>query len=145
MGLRGFARLYPAGSPVRDRAHLAVIERFERILAPQLRFIREVPLPLDGDLRAWDGVILGRTQRCFVEVETHLRDMQAMERRIGAKLRDDPRSDTIILVVMRSAHNRDVLRDHRESMRGLLPLDGAAILAALRGGRIPRSGGVVML
>ena len=145
LGLRGFARLYPAGSPVRDRAHLAVLERFERIIAPPLRLIREVPLPLDGDLRAWDGMIIGRAGRCFVEVETHLRDMQAMDRRISAKLRDDPRSDTVVLVVMRSAHNRDVLRDHRESMRGLLPLDGAAIHAVLRGGQIPRTSGVVML
>ena len=143
--MRGFARLYPAGSPVRDRSQLAVLERFERILAPPLRLIREVPIPLEGDLRAWDGLVIAPASRCFVEVETHLRDMQAVERRLGAKVRDDPRSNTLVLVVMRSAHNRDVLRDHRESMRGLLPLDGAAIHAALRAGRIPRASGVVML
>jgi transcriptional regulator with XRE-family HTH domain len=145
LGLRGFANLYPAGSPVRDAGSLALFARVEAVLSTPLRLLREVPIPLDGDLRAWDGMLVCGHDRCFLECETHLSDIQAMERRLRAKLRDDGRSDVLVLVVMRSAHNRRVLRDHREVLRDLLPLNGADVLRSLRAGRIPPAGGLVML
>jgi hypothetical protein len=52
---RSFARFYPAGSPARDRAQLAVEDRLERILGTPLRTVREVPIPIEGDLRAWEA------------------------------------------------------------------------------------------
>jgi transcriptional regulator with XRE-family HTH domain len=145
LGLRGHAKYYPAGSPVRDRAHLALLARFEQRLRPPLQLRREVPMPIEGDLRAWDGMVRGATNPFFSEGETHLGDVQALERRLRQKLRDDPRSDLLVLVVMRSEHNRAVLRDHREVLRDLLPLDGGAVLRALADGRPPAASGIVVL
>jgi hypothetical protein len=51
----------------------------------------------------------------------------------------------VILVVARGAHNREVLREHREALRGTFPLDGAEILRAFGAGRLPAASGIVML
>jgi transcriptional regulator with XRE-family HTH domain len=145
IGLALSIRLYPAGSPVRDAGQLALEGRFETVLGRGLSFPREVVLPIEGDLRAWDGAVVGEEGMGFVDAETRIGDAQALARRLAAKLRDDPRSDILILVVARSAHNLRVLREHREALRELLPLDGAAIARALRAGRLPPAGGIIVL
>ena len=144
VGLRASMKLYEAGAPIRDPAQLALLGRFEAALGPPLRLVREVPLPIERDLRAWDGMVVAPDSRAFVEGETHLTDVQAFERRLRLKLRDDERSSTLILLLMRSAHHRDLLRLHRETLRDLLPLDGAAILRALRSGHTPPTSGILM-
>ena len=80
-----------------------------------------------------------------MDAETRIGDVQALARRLAATLRDDPRSRVLILVVARTAHNLRVLREHREALRDLLPLDGAAIARALRAGRIPTASGIIVL
>lgn len=145
VGLRASTKLYEAGAPVRDRAQLALLARFEATLGPPLRLLREVPLPIERDMRAWDGMVVAPDGRAFVEGETHVTDVQAFERRLRLKLRDDERSARVILLLMRSAHHRDLLGLHRETLRDLLPLDGAAILRALRSGRMPPASGILVL
>jgi hypothetical protein len=145
LGLDLSARFYPTGAPVRDAAQIALLARLERCLGAPLRLRREVPLPIDGDTRAWDGVIEGDGRPCFTEGETRLGDAQAIERRLRLKQRDDPRATVVVLLVTRSDHNRRILAEHRESLRDLLPLDGAAIMRALRAGRCPPAGGVLLL
>ena len=145
LGLEASLRLFPAGSPVRDAPQLALEGRFERLLGPGLRMPREVVLPSPGDLRAWDGAISSIEALVFMDAETRLGDMQALARRLEAKLRDDPRSTVVILVVARTAHNLRVLREHREVLRALLPLDGAAIARSLRAGRLPTASGIIVL
>ncbi|HEY4189131.1 MAG TPA: hypothetical protein VGM28_01800 [Candidatus Limnocylindrales bacterium] len=80
-----------------------------------------------------------------MEAETHVYDAQALERRIELKLRDDPRARTVLLVASRTRHNRQVVDEHRQSFRGLFPLDGGSILRALGAGRIPEAGGILLL
>ena len=145
LGLAASVKLYPAGVPVRDAAHLALFARFERLLAPPLRLIREVPLPIEGDLRAWDGAIGGAGRLCFTEGETRIGDTQAFARRTELKLRDDGRGTVVILLVARTRHNLEVLRASREALRALLPLDSAAIARALRDGRPPAASGIIVL
>ena len=145
LGLQASLKLYPAGSPVRDRAHLALIARFEARLGAPLRLRREVPLPIAGDPRAWDGVVSGSVTQTAAEFESHMTDLQAISRRIGLKLRDDPRVGAVILVVNRTGHNRIVIREHREALRDLFPLDGGQILRDLGAGRCPAAGGILML
>jgi transcriptional regulator with XRE-family HTH domain len=145
LGLEPSIRLFPAGVPLRDRGHLALLARFERRLRPPLRMRREVPLPIPGDRRAWDGLIEGGGRPFGAEGETHLLDLQDLTRRFELKVRDDPRVDRMILVVARTAHNRAVLREHREALRSLLPLDGWAILRAVDAGREPPAGGILVL
>jgi transcriptional regulator with XRE-family HTH domain len=145
LGLKGFMKLFPAGNPVRDGPQLALLQRLESRLGAPLALRREMPLPIEGDLRAWDGAIEGDDEWCFVEGESHLGDAQAVERRIRLKLRDDPRATMILLVLARSDHNRRVMDEHREAFRDLLPLDSPAILRALRRGRVPSASGIVFL
>lgn len=138
-------RLFPIGSPVRDAAHLALLQRFEARLGQPLRLVREVPLPIEGDRRAWDGMVVGADTAMFTEAETHIHDAQALERGIGLKLRDDPRSSNVLLLASRTRHNRLVIADHREALRGLFPMDGGTILRAIAAGRLPSAGGILLL
>ena len=144
LGLQLGSKFYPIGSPVRDRPQLALLGRFERELGSPLHMRREIPLPIRGDLRAWDAIVEG-AGAFFVEGETRVGDAQALERRIRLKQRDDPRASTIVLLLGRSAHHRALLRDHREILRDLLPLDGPPILRAVRQGRRPPASGIVLI
>jgi hypothetical protein len=145
LGLVLSLKLYPSGTAVRDAGQLALIARLAARLVGLLRPRREVPLPIPDDQRAWDAKIDGPGPGCAVEAEAHLHDTQELARRIALKLRDDRSVDLVILLVARKAHNRRVLRDQREALRGQFPLDGAAILACLRRGEIPPASGIVML
>jgi transcriptional regulator with XRE-family HTH domain len=117
LGLTAYTRFVPAGSPVRDAGQLRLLARLDRLLAPPLAIAREVPVPLRGDLRAWDGKLTDGERSAFVEGESHLGDTQAMSRRIALKQRDDPRAGVVILVVARTEHNQQVLSEHREALR----------------------------
>ena len=55
VGLEASLKFYPVGSPVRDKPSLAALERFAKLLGVPLVLAREVPLPMERDLRAWDG------------------------------------------------------------------------------------------
>jgi transcriptional regulator with XRE-family HTH domain len=145
VGLRASVKLYPDENAVRDAPQLALLDRFERVLAPSLRLRREVPLPLRGDFRAWDGRIADGEQTASIEGESRLGDVQAVSRRVALKQRDDPECGVVILLIARTAHNRRVLGQHREALRHQFPLDGAAILRDLRAGRVPAAGGILML
>jgi transcriptional regulator with XRE-family HTH domain len=144
VGLRLGARLYPDGDPVRDRAQLALLERFRRRLPPDARWRTEVPLPITGDRRAWDGLLALDGRRAGCEAETRLTDLQALERRLALKVRDG-QVDLLILLVSDTRWNREALRAHREALRALLPLDGRDVLRALASGRLPEASGVLVL
>jgi transcriptional regulator with XRE-family HTH domain len=99
VGLDLGLRAYPAGDPIRDRAQLQLLDRLRARLHPSLRLRTEVPLPIEGDLRAWDAEITGRhpaSWRARVEAETRIADGQALERRLGLKVRDDPTGHLIL-------------------------------------------------
>lgn len=145
VGLAASLRLYPAGSPVRDAGQLRLEADFDDVLGPGLAFRAEVPLPIEGDLRAWDGVVSNRQAMAFVDCEMRLGDVQALARRLELKVRDDPRCGVVVLVVRDSRHNRIVLAEHREVFRQLLPLDSPAILRALRAGWLPPASGLLVL
>jgi transcriptional regulator with XRE-family HTH domain len=145
LGLSVSMKLFPAGSPVRDAGQLALMSRVEPFVAQPLRMRREVVLPGHGELRAWDAAILDDGGVAFLDAEARLGDLQALNRRLEVKLRDDPRGTIMILVVARTRHNLEVLRDHRETLRPLLPLDGAAIARALRAGRLPPASGLLVV
>ncbi|MEA2536895.1 MAG: hypothetical protein QOF11_1129 [Chloroflexota bacterium] len=147
VGLDLSVRAYPAGDPIRDRAQLALLERFRSRLHPNLRWRAEVPLPLEGDLRAWDGEVAGRTAppwRLRVEAETNLADGQALTRRLQLKVRDDPEG-LVVLLVSDTRANRRAIATMRSGLDQWLPLRTREVLAALRSGRNPGGGGVVVL
>jgi hypothetical protein len=129
VGLELRLRTFPAGDPIRDAGQQRLLDRFGRRLAPSLRWRTEVPLPIEGDLRAWDGLIEGVGWRLGVEAETVLDDLQAVERRLALKRRDGG-IERVILLVAATPRNRKVLaavpgafpslsRDARGTLRAL--------------------------
>lgn len=145
VGLAPSLSFYPTGEPIRDAAQLALLSRFEALLGPPLRLRREVPLPIQMDLRAWDGRITDGRRTASIEGESKLHDIQAISRRLALKARDDPGAGVVILVVNQTAHNRRILAAHREALRSQFPLDGGAIARALRAGTVPAAAGIILL
>lgn len=147
VGLELGLRAFPAGDPIRDRAQLALLERLRVRLAPSLRWRTEVPLPIEGDRRAWDAEIAGRGPprwRIRVEAESAITDGQSLERRLALKARDDPYGH-VLLLVADTRTNRRRLATLREGLRSMLPLDSRKLLAALGSGDDPGGSGIVIL
>ena len=147
VGLELALRAYPAGDPIRDRAHLALLERLRTKLPSTLRWRTEVPLGIEGDLRAWDAEIRGGhapAWRVRVEAETAIADAQALARRLNLKVHDDP-NGLVVLLISDTRANRSALRAIRGGLREAFPLDSRAVLSALRDGRDPGGSGIVVL
>ncbi|MGH2456104.1 MAG: helix-turn-helix domain-containing protein [Candidatus Limnocylindria bacterium] len=135
---------YPAGGVLRDGAHARLLSSFLALLPASLPRWLEVPIPVARDLRAWDVVVHVAGARIGVAVETRLRDLQALLRQEEAKARDSD-VDRILLVLLDSHANRRAVREGGEALRSALPLDGRAILPALRDGRDPGANGLLFL
>jgi transcriptional regulator with XRE-family HTH domain len=145
VGLELGARAYPAGQPIRDAAHRALIQRFRARVAPTFAWRFEVPLPIARDRRAWDAVLLIGTTQIAVEAETRPRDVQALQRHLALKRRDDPGIAAVVLVLADTRHNRELLRDHGDALRTDLPMGSVAVLEALGMGRQPGGSGLVLV
>jgi transcriptional regulator with XRE-family HTH domain len=143
IGLDVSVRLYPSGPPLRDVAHVELLERLRSTLSPTLGWRLEVPLPGAGDRRAFDAMITGAGDPIVVEAETRIRDLQALHRRIGLKCRDGGVT-RVILLVRRSATNREVLGAADASFWAAYPIPAARALHALREGRDPRGSTVIV-
>jgi transcriptional regulator with XRE-family HTH domain len=143
VGLDVRLRTYPAGDPIRDAGQIRLLERLRARIHPSLRWLTEVPLPIDGDLRAWDALIRGDAWRIAVEAETVLDDLQAQERRLALKGRDGG-EDHVILLVADTRRNRRALASAPGAFADL-PLGTREILVALRKGRNPGASGIVIL
>lgn len=144
VGLELSVRLYPAGEPLRDKAHAALIERFRAVLNPSLRMLTVVPFPSPGDRRAWDIVVAGAGWRHGVEAETRPRDRQALERRLALKLRDGG-VDSMSLLLLDSRHNRDFVRANAEALTERFSSPGRHALESLRAGANPTGNAIILL
>lgn len=145
VGMELSARAYPAGQPIRDVAHLALIDRLRRSVDPRVAWHFEVPIGLPGDQRAWDAVLSIGPARLAVEVETRLRDVQAVQRRIGMKRRDDRDISAVVLLLSNTRRNRNLVREFGDALRADLPVAPDAMLRALAAGRDPGGSGIVLL
>lgn len=147
VGLELAVRAYPAGDPIRDRAQLALLERLRVRLHPSLRWRTEVPLPIGGDLRAWDAEIRGRDPRPWrvrVEAETRIADGQALERRLALKVRDDP-DGHLILLIADTRTNRQAITTLGQSLRTMFPARPREFLSALGAGREPPRSAILVM
>ncbi len=144
VGLDLAVRTYPAGEPLRDVAHLALLERLRGRLHPRVRWRPEVPLPLAGDMRAWDAVATIEGRAIGVEAETRPRDLQALLRRLALKRRDG-RIDTLILLLSDTRANRRLLRANGPALTADFPLPGRRALELLVAGVHPDASAVVLL
>lgn len=143
VGLDVRLRAYPAGDPIRDAGQVRLLARLRPRLHASLRWSTEVPLPIEGDMRAWDAMIRGRDWRRPVEAETVLDDIQALERRLALKRRDGG-EDHVILLVADTARNRRALAAAPGAFADL-PLRTREILGALGRGEDPGGSGIVIL
>ena len=144
VGLDLVVKAYPSGDPLRDQAHDALLGKLRAVLHPSLRLLTEQPLLIPGDLRAWDGTIVGHQRLGHVEAETAITDGQALVRRLFLKVRDGGRG-RVILLVSDTRSNRDALHVLRPSLAATLSLGTRAVLRALRRGDDPGDNGIVVL
>jgi transcriptional regulator with XRE-family HTH domain len=146
LGLDASVRLYPGGAPVRDRAHVGRLQALLRHAAAPLTFRSEVPLPsAEGhrELRAWDAVLFGGGERSAVELEMRLRDIQATERRLALKRRDDA-TEHFLLAIADTRSNRRILEEFEGAFGTLTRLRKRDVLMALGAGRHPPTGLVLI-
>lgn len=143
LGTNLSVKLFPGGPPLRDQAHAALISRFERRLPAMWRAVHESPMPIAGDLRAWDLRLEGPVT-IGVEAETRPTDLQALERAVHLKQRDS-KVVRAILLVADTEHNRALLRVVLPLLRPAFPLSTREVLQALRDGRDPGANGLVVL
>jgi len=149
VGLELAARAFPVGAPVRDAGQVALLGRLRARISDDLTWTEEVPvieMPLAGsiDLRAWDAGIDGPACRVRVDAETHVGDLQAVERRFALKQRDG-RADCVILLLADTRHHRDLLNVAGAGLRSRFPVSQRAALAALRAGRSPQGNALIRL
>jgi transcriptional regulator with XRE-family HTH domain len=143
VGLELRLRAYPAGEPIRDAGQQRLIGRLRSRLHAELGWRTEVPLPLEGDPRAWDAVVRGRGWRLGVEAETVLEDIQAVERRVALKVRDGD-VDYVLLLVADTRRNRRALDAAPATFSGFRR-DARRVLRELDRGSEPASNAIVLL
>lgn len=144
VGLDLSLKLYPAGQPVRDAAHLRLLGSLRARLASSLSMRSEVPLSSPSDRRAWDAVIKGVDWRCGVEAETGPRDVQAVTRRSRLKARDDG-VDHLILLLSDTVQSRRFLAAGADALLAEFPIPGELALARLAAGESPGGDAIVVL
>jgi hypothetical protein len=137
-------RAYPKGHPVRDTAHLGLLEALRSRLHPSLRWRTEVPLPIAGDLRAWDALIGGRGWDVAVEAETRPPDLQALDRRLALKQRDGG-VDQVVLLLADTRHNHELVRGNDAWIATRFADPGRRALELLAAGANPGGSAMVFL
>jgi transcriptional regulator with XRE-family HTH domain len=135
--------IHPAGPPVRDKAHLALLGRFAARLQRSIRWRTEVPIPIPGDLRSADAVATAHAFDATIEAETRLNDVQATERRLRAKQRDLGTTRAILLIAD-TRHNRAVVHQVPD-LSAQFPIGTRACLSALGRGEDPGGDCLVIL
>jgi len=135
--------IYQIATPVRDAGHLALLARLRERVHASVRWRSEVPMPIPGDLRSADATLDGDQLDAMIEAETRLADVQGLERRVANKARDLG-VRRVILLVLDSSHNREVVRS-TPWLAERFPVGTRAALAALRHGRDPGGDCLVFL
>jgi transcriptional regulator with XRE-family HTH domain len=150
VGLRVRLRAYPGDDPIRDIAQVRLLERCRKRLHADLTVRTEVPLPIVGDLRAWDAFIerLRPTKDSGaslpVEAETRIADYQAQSRRLALKMRDGGVAH-VLLVVSNTRANRAAVSAVGDALRELFPIPARQALYALAAGVHPGGSSLVFL
>jgi transcriptional regulator with XRE-family HTH domain len=144
VGLDVSVRAYPGPDPIRDAAHIRLLERLRCHADPSLEWRLEVPIGRAGDQRAWDAVIGGAGPPIAVEAETRIVDVQLIERRIGLKRRDSS-VDRVVLLLSDTRWNRQAIDVAGDRLRFSFPVPGPHALASLAAGVDPGGSSVVLL
>jgi len=137
-------RAFPGSGPIRDAAHIRLLEAFRARLHRSVRWATEVPLPIAGDQRGWDAMLSMPAWRYGVEAETLPRDAQALDRRIQLKARDSS-VDGVILLLPDTRAARLFLDDAGGHLRATFPVPGRRALELLSAGVDPGGSSIVVV
>jgi len=144
VGLDLSVKAYPGGEPIRDTAQLALLGDFRTRLHPSVGWAVEVPIPIAGDQRAWDGMVRGKDWRYGVEAETAPRDGQATLRRLTLKKRDG-QVNGVLLVLRDTRQSRAFLREIEDVVGSAFPVAGSRALELLEVGADPGGSAIVVV
>lgn len=140
LGMELSLGLHPAGDPIRDRGHQALMGRFRATLGPAWQVTAETPLPGPSDPRAWDLLLRLGDLRVGVEAETRIRDIQALARRLRQRERDGG-ADAIVLLLSDSAVNGRTVGELRTALGADWGASPRTLWRCLRAGSpLPGSG-----
>lgn len=144
VGLDLSARAYPGGSPLRDARQGVLLTKFRARLHPSLGWGTEVPLPIPGDQRAWDAMILGEGWRYGTEAELNPIDGQALIRRLMLKQRDGG-VDGVILLLPDTRQARLFRREFSDLLATDFPIPARLALVRLANGLVPGGNAIVII
>lgn len=144
VGLDLVVRTYAGPAALRDSPQLTLMEDFRGLLHASVRWAVEVPLPIAGDQRAWDGLIWGTGWRYGVEAETLPRDAQALLRRLNLKQRDGE-VDGVILVLRDTRRVRAFRQEAAAVLAAGFRVPGPDALRRLRAGEDPGGSAVILV
>ncbi|HYK96353.1 MAG TPA: helix-turn-helix transcriptional regulator [Candidatus Dormibacteraeota bacterium] len=144
VGLDLSSRLFPGPRALRDAGHVALLADFRAGIHRSIRWATEVPLPIAGDLRAWDALVARDTWRYGVEAETGPRDAQGLNRRLQLKARDGE-VDGVLLVLRDNRANRAFVRAAADELGPTFPQSSARALERMRAGVDPGGNAIVFL
>lgn len=144
VGMDLSGRAYPVGSGLRDAAQVKALAALRNLVTPHWSWATEVPMPIPGDLRAWDAVLSRPRCRIGVDAESRVRDAQAVDRRVMLKWRDSG-LDRAMILVPDTRSNRTVLREAGPLLEGNYPVPSAVALAALQAGEDPGGNAIIVL
>lgn len=144
-------RTYPGPDAPVDGPQLRLLERLRARLPPRVTMLREVPLPLVGDQRAWDAVLgelVDRSghaaEKLPVDAETRLIDQQAQIRRLQLKLRDSGFGN-VLLLLADTRRNREAVAVAARLIAADFPVPARQALARLAEGVHPGGSAIVFL
>ena len=147
VGLDVTVRAYPGPDPVLEAGQVALLGRLRERLHPGLGFRTEVPLPIPGDQRAWDGFIdrlSGMAKNLPVEADTRLVDGQGQLRRVMLKLRDSG-LEHVLLLLADTRTNRHAVAATSATIAPDFPVSPRRALAALAVREHPGGSALVLL
>ena len=144
LGLELSASLHRKGDAVRDSGQQAAVKRILECVSPAYIISREALLPNVGDQRSWDILLRLESLLVGLEVETRIRDVQALVRRIRERERDGG-VDDVLLVLSDTSHNRELVGQLRDALGPRFATPPKLILAALRAGEPVPGSGVILI
>ena len=140
--------LHELGDPIRDKGQHALGRRFDVIPAPVWQVTAETLLPNPGDQRSWDRLLRLTTSETRhlvgADLETRIRDVQALVRRTRLRERDGG-VEAILLVLSDSATNRSLVDQLRDALGAEYQTSPRVILTALRRGEPLPGSGVILV
>lgn len=148
LGLELSIGLHELGDPIRDSGQQALAGRFGALLSPRWAVTSEALLPMPGDLRSWDKLLrlTGADPRHLVgvDLETRIRDVQALVRRTRLRERDGG-ADSIVIVLSDSSTSRRLVAQLRDALGPDYATNPRLLLRALREGSALVGSGVVLI